>query len=76
MDSQNEIYADDCCQFCKSFSSSSFRMKKGFCMKLKKSKKRTDICGYFRPDIKVEYQMECCATPKQINTTMPSKFRN
>lgn len=76
MDDHEEKYVDDCCQYCKSFSLPNFRMKKGYCMKMRRFTKRNDLCGYFKPDIKVEYQIECRATPKQINTTMPSKFRN
>jgi len=72
MDDHDEAYVDDCCQYCKSFSSSNFRMKKGYCMKLRKAVKRDGYCGYFKPDIKVEYQMECKPIEK---TSVPPKNR-
>lgn len=74
----NEEYMDDCCEICKSFSSPDkiYRSKKGFCLRRKKPVKKSDICAYFKLNVKVEYQIECKASSRQLNITIPSKFRN
>ena len=73
----DEQYVDDCCDNCKSFSSPNrqYRSKKGFCMKWRKSVKRTDVCGYHRPDVKVEYQMEC-KPPERSSAPPKNHFSN
>jgi len=70
----DEKYMDECCATCKSFSTASslYRSQKGFCLKLKQPRKRDSVCGYYRPDIKVEYQMECKPIEK---TSAPPKNR-
>lgn len=50
-------------------------MKKGFCLKLRKAMKRTDVCGYYRPDVKVEYQMEC-KPPERTSAPPKNYFSN
>lgn len=50
-------------------------MNKGFCLKFKKAMKRTDVCGYYRPDVKVEYKMEC-KPPERISAPPKNYFSN
>ena len=49
--------AGECCRTCKSFSRTG--AKKGFCLRLKKSTYKSSVCGYYRPDVVIEYEMEC-----------------
>ncbi len=75
MDDDGKYIEEDSCETCKSFSKSGFKMKKGFCMKLRKAMKRTDVCGYYRPDVKVEYQMEC-KPPERTSAPPKNYFSN
>lgn len=74
MDDDGKYIEEDSCETCKSFSKSGF-MKKGFCLKLRKAMKRTDVCGYYRPDVKVEYQMEC-KPPERTSAPSKNYFSN
>ena len=73
----DEKHMNDCCGNCKSFSSPnrSFKTKKGFCLKWKRSKVKTDYCGYHKPDIKVEYEIECGA-PGKSHSQPKNHFSN
>ena len=66
-----EIIEGDVCATCKSFSSWSTFIN-GFCLKNKRSTKKTDTCGYYRPDIKVKYEMEC--KPNERGLRKPSSL--
>lgn len=59
MKSELTIEEGDACGTCKSFSVRKKYLVNGFCMKQKKPKKRTDICGHYQPDVKIEFEREC-----------------
>ena len=73
--SNKKVY-EDVCATCKSYSTTSIKKAThGFCMKLKRTTGRTDSCGFYRPNIKIKYAMEC--KPQQGNYQQPkSKFSN
>ena len=47
----------DCCKYCKSYSKAK-EAKKGYCLRLKKATDKNSLCGYYKPDVRVEYQQE------------------
>lgn len=67
----------DRCRTCKSFSAPNTRMaKKGFCLKNKKGVTVNDVCGHYRPDVKVEYKQECKPSDNIIGAAPRSRFSN
>ena len=53
-----QVYDADCCGTCKHYSSEGYRIT-GYCMKSRKPVKWKNCCGFYKPDIKVEYNREC-----------------
>ena len=64
---------EDTCATCKSFSTYEKCAAKGYCLKHRKTMKRKDTCGYYRPDVKPEYVIEC-KPPEKSSAPPKSNF--